>query len=236
MWILFRLLGVVSMVRSKIIKEILNGEISLSLSLKRLKVLLYELNNKEILKWIDCELSGYENKDKIPEYRCFAGQVFISFRLGNKTYKDIQVSMKNIPNELGTSIAQKSFHEAISVIEHSSDLQKNTHLIRPEFYKFLITELNVVADQFFDAHILITSTAEKEILAKVNNKVLEILLFLEKEYGNLDEFDIDFSLKSPEEKQIVEQYIFNSVVDNSITIGNENTIKNTDISSNIGEN
>lgn len=56
------------------------------------------------------------------------------------------------------------------------------------------------------------------------------MLLLDKEFGNLDELDLDTSGKTPEELQaIADKMIVIIYNDQSITIGNENRIKDSEI-------
>ena len=71
-----------------------------------------------------------------------------------------------------------------------------------------------------------------DIISKVKTKILETLLFLEKEFGNLDGLDIDISTKTEEELKSIIQHIQVNLYDNSIAIGNNNKIKNSNIVTN----
>lgn len=63
------------------------------------------------------------------------------------------------------------------------------------------------------------------------NRLLDALLLLEKEFGILDDLDIDTTVKSPEEIQTIARQIYVIVYnDQSVHIGDGNRIKDTDIS------
>lgn len=47
------------MAKSKIIKDLANGEVDTITALKRAKVLVSDLENDGILRWLDYEISGY---------------------------------------------------------------------------------------------------------------------------------------------------------------------------------
>ena len=65
------------MAKSKIIKELANSSIDTATALKRLKILLLNLNKPELNNWVNSELNGYKNADDVPEYRRFRGKVTI---------------------------------------------------------------------------------------------------------------------------------------------------------------
>ena len=75
-----------------------------------------------------------------------------------------------------------------------------------------------------------------QCFSNIENRLLDVLILLEKEFGVLDDLDIDVESKSEDEKEgIVKQLqiiIFN---DNSVTIGNGNKIKDSNIASSIAE-
>ena len=81
------------------------------------------------------------------------------------------------------------------------------------------------------AFVKISQTQIENIFSKVENMVLDVLLLLEKEFGNLDELDIDLSTKDETE---IENITNNIMVifynDNSVTIGDNNKMKDTNIS------
>ena len=72
------------------------------------------------------------------------------------------------------------------------------------------------------------------IFPKVENKLLDILMYLEKQFGNLDELDIDVDSKSKQEIKEITNHIYVMIYnDQSITIGDKNKIKNSNIISKI---
>ena len=68
--------------------------------------------------------------------------------------------------------------------------------------------------------------------AKVKTKILETLLFLEKEFGDLDGLDVDISIKNSEELRSIINHIEIKLYDNSISLGDNNRIKNSNIITN----
>ena len=72
------------------------------------------------------------------------------------------------------------------------------------------------------------------IFPKVENKLLDILRYLEKQFGNLNELDIDVNNKSEQElKEIVNHIYVLLYNDQSVTIGNDNEFNNSNIASSI---
>jgi hypothetical protein len=84
------------------------------------------------------------------------------------------------------------------------------------------------------ARVEIADQCINNVFSNIENRLLEILMFLEKEFGVLDDLDIDVDSKSDKEKEkIVKQLhviIFN---DNRVSIGDGNRIKDSNIASSI---
>ncbi len=74
------------------------------------------------------------------------------------------------------------------------------------------------------------------IFPKVENKLLDILRYLEKQFGNLDDLDIDLDSKSKDEVNEIKSHIYVIIYnDQSISIGDNNKIKNSTIVSKISD-
>lgn len=63
------------MAKSKIIRDLANGEVDTITALKRAKVLASDLNNDKISEWLDYEISGYPTEAIIPSYRRVQGNL-----------------------------------------------------------------------------------------------------------------------------------------------------------------
>ena len=83
--------------------------------------------------------------------------------------------------------------------------------------------------RILNASVLIDSTLALRVLSIIENKLLETLLLLEKEFGCLDELDIDTSSVNSYDKERIAEQINLIIFDKRVHIGNDNKIKNTDI-------
>ena len=80
------------------------------------------------------------------------------------------------------------------------------------------------------ARVVVGEHIISNIFSIVENKLLDMLMILEKEFGCLDELDIDTTAKSEEEIEAISNQILVLVFnDNSVTIGDGNKIKDTTI-------
>lgn len=219
------------MAKSKIIKELANSCIDTATALKRLKILLVNLNKPELNAWVNNELNGYKNDDEVPEYRKFHGEVIANFIVGNAykmmKYQNTPLPTANLSEEVQGVIEKVIFREGISAIKRmeGSDLGQG---IPPEMYRELTRGTNI--SSITSANIRVSHMAPTEIIASVETRILEILCILEKEFGVLDELDIECADKSEQEIEEVCQKILNVIyVDKSIAIGDGNKINKSNI-------
>jgi hypothetical protein len=55
-------------------EKILNPNVKVSELLREAKIIAHELEDKEFLQWVDRELNGYSENDKVPQYRMLRGR------------------------------------------------------------------------------------------------------------------------------------------------------------------
>ena len=122
-------------------------------------------------------------------------------------------------------------YSSISTLENMKNIEGASigKPIQPELYAILQANTNA---HITDATVNIDMGSINDIICKVRTKILETLLYLEKEFGNLDDLDIDISTKSDKELIDIIKHIQINLYDNSITIGNNNKIKKSDITTN----
>lgn len=220
------------MKRSKIIVELIKDTISVVQAMDILNLLLQDNNDKKIKDWINSEVNGYNENDNIPDYRILDAEIVGNYIVGNM-YNGLQCTNQTIP-------IKSEYTKTLKKIEVSSGLNEILQLSLAEKGNeehSLIMPLNVVMaqqatiinGQIISANRRLTIYAYTNILNKLKSKVLNILIELEKKYGNLDDYYIDFANKK-EEKEI-NKTIINIIHDNSIKIGDKNKIE----SSNIGD-
>ncbi|WP_427150798.1 hypothetical protein J1C86_09235 [Streptococcus sanguinis] len=184
------------MVKSKIIKDIVQDEISLDGALNRLMIITNSLENEELNDWIEGELNGYSNSDDIPDYRKNIRYII--------RYSGINGSFQVNNNVLPESLFTKEIKEALRSRVITSGIKTIEKAVSGEFnVSFDLIELAPIVYKKSDYMItcmkleqVIDKTSFLEILSNVKTKLISILLRLEKEFGNLDNLDIDVGLKN----------------------------------------
>ncbi len=221
------------MSKSNIIKDFVSKQADLDTTLKRLKVILYSLEYEDAIDWIDKELNGYTEKDILPIYRIFDGQVYGTYFKGTAVnhikVSDSLVPIEKLPKELKETITNVEVYNDIETIKNSID--KNIPMgkpIPPEVCSIISKTYNILLPI---VTVKIDSTQLMYIIKQVEKKTLDILLKLEKEFGNLDELDIDTNNVDKKTINDVKQTIITIIYDKSTTIGNDNSIEKSNFSS-----
>ena len=109
------------MAKSKIIKELANGSIDTQTALKRTKVLLQELDNDDVLRWINCEIEGYSSGSEVPEYRKISGQLYGSYFKGSMAahmkYTHVPLPLGKMPDEAKQAILVTDVTQGIEALK-----------------------------------------------------------------------------------------------------------------------
>ena len=215
------------MAKSKIIKELVNEEISLSVALKRLIVLANDLNDLELKEWAEKEYKGYPTNDELPEYRYL--------KSSNFTYTGINGCLQVNNQPLDTGFIRDEYLEHVKlykVFEPISTIEEKSKIKEGAIYvdrSFLAGEvLKNSTDGYDGIHCTsvrqnFTSAQFKGIVETVNSKILDILLKLDKEFGSLDELDIGSEKNSKKKIDDVKHDI------KVIIFGDKTNIKNSPI-------
>lgn len=233
------------MPKSEIIKDLANGAVDTLTALKRTKVLLSEFNNDELNDWVNYEIIGYPDEVKIPSYRTVRGNLMGCYFKGSMashmTWNHVSIPLGKMPDNLKEILLTVYFREGVDALKQLADKAASSDInigksVNADFFP-------VIAHYNDDPYMMITSATVEignqcvhNVFSAIENRLLDILILLEKEFGNLDELDIDLTKKSDYEKEkIIKQIqviVFN---DNSVNIGDGNKIKDSSIVSRIKE-
>ena len=228
------------MAKSKIIKELANGKIDIQTALKRAKVLFAELENDSITEWINNELMGYPDYKSLPSYRVYDGTVKGSYMKGSMAVhiekSNVSLPLGSMPEEVKRKLLEICFYDSIGAIK---DLYESSQRDGSNICKQIPADYFSLFNKYNNDPYMIISSAYVElgyhniydIISVVENKLLDALILLEKEFGCLDELDIDISDKNEGEIKRINEKIQLVLLDQSISIGNNNNIKSSDFSS-----
>lgn len=207
--------------RSQIIIDIIKNNIDVAQALETLDLLLQDINNDEIKNWVDKEINGYSQDDTIPDYRIVNAHVTGTVR----TYTAI-ISKYNIPIPVKYSkdLEKITVTSGISEIMQLSVAEKEseTHCLTMALPLQLINSIAQINGEVTHAYRELSVYAYSNIIGKLKSKILSICKELEKQYGNLDDYYIDF--KNDDKEKETAKNIINIIFDKSIKIGDGNDI------------
>ena len=218
------------MAKSKLIKDFINSQMTIDTALQNLLVILNDFDNENLTNWARKELTGYNSDDEIPKYRQLTGIVKASFIVGYLKYSTRPFPINHLDKDMKENLLSAYMYSSISTLVEAIKENKNLcKPIPPELYPMLQSSSNAHID---NAYVDVDISNIIDLVSTVKTKILDTLLLLEKEFGNLDDLDIDLSNKTTEEKNTIIKKLYINLYDNSVSIGNNNKIKNSDIATN----
>lgn len=215
------------MKRSQIIIELIKDEINVVQAMDILNLLLQDINDKKIKKWLENEINGYEKGKDVPQYRVLKANI-----VGDYIGGRVKCSGKDIPikPEYIEEYSKVIITSPVSQIMQLSIAEKESkeHCLAIPLHPVLTQQISLVNGEVISARRELSIYAHANLLALIKSKVLKIFVELEKKYGNLDNYYIDFSNKKVE-KEIVKEITNIIYTDNSVHMGNDNNIENANV-------
>lgn len=219
------------MQRSKVIIELIKDEINVVQAMDILNILLQDINDKKIKSWLNNEINGYSKDEKVPDYRIVSANITGNYIVGNM-YCGLQCTNQPIPikPELVEEYTKIRVSCGLNEVYQMSLAEKENenHCLLMPLHTLLAQEISIINGEVLSANRTLSIYAYTNILNKLKSKVVKIFMELEKKYGNLDNYYIDFSNKRAE-KEVVK--IINNIIytDNSVHIGNDNNIEKSSV-------
>lgn len=189
--------------KSSIIRDVVDDAVPLDMSLTRLFVLAKDLGNDEMCSWIDGELNGYKSRDDVPDYRKTQSR--------NLRYSGINANFQVKNAALSPSFLGKELLSVVETVVETSDIVSVMKLASSPNGGIL--DVSVLASHVYDntnglvkctsIHQMVPPQFFSEICANVKTRVLNALLTLEQEFGNLDSYGIPVSKRNLKQVRII---------------------------------
>lgn len=207
--------------RSKIIIDMIQGKVDVSQALEIMDLLLEDLKDKKIKKWVNNEINGYGKDEIVPNYRKASAEIIGTVRNYNTVVSHYSIP---IPLEETEELCNIDIREGINEIVQMAIAEKEseTHSLFLPINIAYINSIACIHGEVTHANRQLSMYTYTNILGNLKSKILSIFKELEKHYGNLDDYYIDFQNDGKEEETT--KNITNIIYDNSIKIGNENKI------------
>ncbi len=215
---------------SEIINDLVDTEKTISSPLLKTKVLASRLKNIDLLKWIDGELNGYDPSGDIPNYRICVANISGTYMNGYTQVNDQPLPLSGLPEELQDSIRQMKFFHSIATLESMKN-ERNIGILET----ILPAELTLVIErnikkkgnpyfQLFKARKYTSISILTDILSIVRSKLLDFMLKIDEEFGNLTEIE-ELRKKNDVISAIVNQTIVTAGDGSIINTGDNSKIK-----------
>lgn len=214
------------MAKSKIIKALANNEISMEIALNRLLIIASDLDNDNLADWAAAELHGYSKDMELPAYRKKKSLHFTysgingHFQITNSPFTNLEIIAEHDGNAFNVPI-----RDSVTALQTFVDNHETQSYCRDYTYLsgYVYEQTGIQCTSIMQR---IPLNFLQNILSEIKTRLLRILIKLDKEYGCLDDLDVDTTAKSPEEiaaiNKVVNNYIY---IDNSVNIGDNNKIK-----------
>ena len=191
------------MAKSQLIKDLATNKISLEEGLQRLMVISSELNNEELTNWLMGELSGYSSKAELPDYRKNIGSNLIYSGL-NGSFQVTNVTLPNhyLPEKIREEVVQTPFRTSIRGIEKFLEEDGKIGMDLTGLAGVVYEETGIKCYKIFKEY---SRVSIEEIISNVKNKLILLLLDLEREFGNLDNLDIEIEMLTDDKTKKVEE-------------------------------
>ncbi|GAB1774169.1 AbiTii domain-containing protein [Priestia megaterium] len=215
------------MARSQILKDVVSGKESIENILLRLKVILSDLDNELIMKWVDGELQGYKSQDDLPAYRIFKGSVIGTYLLNYQAkYTNAPVPLEVLlPSEQIESISRITVNDSIATVQNilSGENKDKLAKVIPTAYCHAISTDQL---QIAGMQVHLSSNYLDGVVSSVKHKLIEIVMQLEKQFDNLDELDIKSQVEEDSSKRDQIVYDIENIIyeGSPINIGDKNKI------------
>jgi hypothetical protein len=217
-----------------IINELINIDKSISSPLLKTKVLASRLQNEILLDWVSNELKGYDTSGELPDYRKYSGNITGTYIIGQMKYSDQPIPTVGLKRELAEKLRSMDFYQSISSIETLKGENKSgilEHTFPAELTGLIEENWRKMGNpylQLVNCKKTISCNAVVEILAFVRNTLLDFMLKIDSEFGDITEIE-ELKTKKEEIATIMNHTIINNTGNNNIV----NTGEKAKIKSNI---
>jgi hypothetical protein len=228
---------------SDIIEILSDDAKSLVTPLLKVKVLATRIGNEELLKWVNNELEGYENRADLPDYRVAAATPRANLQQGYARKNKVVLPISYFDEELVNQLVEYPFYQGVKALESIADGKSGDTIVKQfgDDFSAVLTAMGAkkglpvrIVDAWTEVHV----SAAIHSLSVIRTKLLELLLELEKNFPNIDE---DVKADKIDKAKVNATIItimnnFNTSGDgNVINTGDSNSF-NTNISINKGDN
>ncbi len=209
--------------RSKLLIDLINDKINVKKAFQILSLLLEDIDNDDIENWMKYEMNGYPKDVEVPEYRIINASILGTIKTYTMILNNYDIP---VPYEEKKILCKHSVRDSIAEITQYAlaEEQSEKHCLLSPIDIGYINSVALIQDaEVTHANLQLSMYGYTNILNILRDKLIEILKKLEKQYGCLDDYYIEFENekdKKDTSKKLL-KIIYN---DYSVKIGDNNKI------------
>lgn len=212
-----------------IVDLLMNESGSLNEALLKTKVLLHQIGQRELVGWVNSELTGYESDSPLPAYRAVRGRLFGNISNGFYVHNNKVLATTHLTDEQRTLLEGGGMRQGLGVLEKLiSDTKKSNSLARPlgpECYSLL-------SKPYTDGYYIQSAWSQievsqlRQILIEVRSRLLDFVLELRSEVGSaVHEQDIKEMANNLDVRNMFDRSVFGD--NTTIVVGSSNSTQVT---------
>lgn len=218
----------------QIINELINTkDHSLNSALLKTKVLATRIQNRELLDWVNSELTGYEDVDIMPEYRKgIINGLQGNYINGRMLHRNHEIPTIGLSKNVEYFLRHMDFPSSVTELENLCSMGTGSTInspIRPEHVAIIEENFINMGNPYLSVqgvNRVLSKNSIEGILSNVRNKLLDFMLKIDEEFGSITEIK-ELRNKQNEISRIVNNTIINNSGDgNVLNTGNSNSIEN----------
>lgn len=228
----------------EIIQQLVDPKQSLEGPLLRLKIFALQTKNKELEKFVNDEINGYQNNEQIPDYRVSHCRLLVDLKVGYNTTKDCELDVALFPEEIRNVLKNYQLTYSISTIESFIAQQKTAsnlgvisdnigielHKLFWEAAKNRYQSTGVLPLELVGAKRNLGISALISCISSLRSKLLDFCYIAATEFDyeiDITKFNKEQNLNNQKITNMVQYIITNSGDGNLVNTGNNNQITST---------
>lgn len=181
------------MAKSNIIKELATDVCDIDTALNRFYLITTSINDVELSAWAKKELSGYKETDEVPNYRVVSTRLVGNFNVigAGKIWTYTKAELPCVNSEVLDKLKKRNLYLSVKALSLATK-NGNAILIPLDMrmIPFLEEGTNISISAAYQE---ITNPTLQDTVQTIKNRLLDSLIYLESQFGCLDELDIDLS-------------------------------------------
>ncbi len=181
------------MAKSNIIKELATDACDIDTALNRLYLIATSINDIELSTWAKKELSGYTETDEVPNYRVVSTHLVGNFNVvgAGKIWTYTKAELPCVNSEILDKFKKRNLYLSVKAL--SMAIKNDKAILIPLDMRLIPFLEEGTTISISAAYQEITNPTLQDTVQTIKNRLLDSLIYLENQFGCLDELDIDIS-------------------------------------------